>query len=603
MRRLLFWFFLWSGGFLILLGLHLTTGGPYTAAAQDFSEAGYVGADECGSCHRAIVRNHAESPHTLALQEVSRRQPEILADFDAGDALRMVQFPEEDEARPFTADDIELVIGAGRHIQAYLYERDRNDYVVLPAVWNVVEETWEPYSLAESWPDAAYDFGPNCAGCHTTGLDVERFRWEDNGVQCEACHGPASVHVDLARDYGRNPDDEELAEIRAAIYTGADSQVCGQCHSQGHAPETNLPYPVDYRPGQPLLDEAVFQLVEPGDPAHYWPSGHAKQKYMQFNEWVTSAHATALTSLQESDYDKSETCLTCHSGDYRFTQARIALHEEGDREGAPPEPLTVETAQFGVTCVTCHDPHSDDEELPSLLVSEPYSLCTGCHVQPAELNFIHHPTQEMYEGLTLVEHVEGVPGVHFTAEDGPNCLTCHASEVPVDFTTRASHTLHPILPGAVEGVAELTDTCSACHTEAVTPAGLQQLVEDIRSTTQSRLAAAQAALGADSPEWVRAALSFVEGDGSLGLHNVRYSDALLGAAEAELGLSTGGVMEVDVRALLNVPPPAESLPAAQAAAQAGVQAGGLTLPSIILLGISGLTLLVSAYVFFVRGDD
>lgn len=68
------------------------------------------------------------------------------------------------------------VIGAGKYVQRYLYEVDRRVYAVLPAEWDVAAGVWRPYLLAETWPDPAYDFTTNCAGCHVTGLDVERGR-------------------------------------------------------------------------------------------------------------------------------------------------------------------------------------------------------------------------------------------------------------------------------------------------------------------------------------------------------------------------------------------------------------------------------------------
>ncbi|HEX3050816.1 MAG TPA: hypothetical protein VHP83_09200 [Aggregatilineaceae bacterium] len=42
----------------------------------------------------------------------------------------------------------------------------------------------------------------------------------------------------------------------------------------------------------------------------------------------------------------------------------------------------------------------------------------------------------------------------------------------------------------------------------------------------------------DSPDWVVTVLDFVDGDGSLGVHNYTYTDRLLDAVEAELGLES-----------------------------------------------------------------
>ena len=35
----------------------------------------------------------------------------------------------------------------------------------------------------------------NCAGCHTTDINVQTSTWSEKGVGCEACHGPGQDHV------------------------------------------------------------------------------------------------------------------------------------------------------------------------------------------------------------------------------------------------------------------------------------------------------------------------------------------------------------------------------------------------------------------------
>jgi predicted CXXCH cytochrome family protein len=316
---------------------------------------------------------------------------------------------------------------------------------------------------------------------------------------------------------------------------------------------------------------------------------------MQFNESLLSAHSTALASIQESEF-ADDSCLQCHSGDYRWTQALMALFDSGELEGDPPAPVTLETAQFGITCVNCHDPHPEDE-MTMPFAGDVYGLCTDCHANPAEGDIIHHPAREMYEGITLVSEVEGIPSAHFTEEDGPRCATCHMPDVPVENAgVRNSHRWTPILPGSTE---VLQDSCTTCHTDYVDVSGMQQLVEDIQTSTQTRLEAAQAALTDASPDWVDAALQFVEGDGSLGIHNYPYTEALLKAAEEELDLAPTPVAEAVVDALRNATPvPTESADDSEPfTAEFGT---GLTAPSIILLGIAGLIIAVAAYAFFFR---
>ena len=406
---------------------------------------------------------------------------------------------------------------------------------VLPAQWNVAEGAWEALNLAADWNAPAYDFVTSCAGCHTTGLDVEEAEWEDDGVMCEACHGPAETHLQVVDDAGRRPSDEEVAAIRASINPGIDPQVCGACHSRGAVPEGAPAFSTTFRPGGTLAVEGEYVPFGPDDPVHFYPTGQASQTNMQFNEWVVSAHASSVDILPD---DATDECLTCHAGDYAYNLRIIAEHEAGDRAGAAPEALTVATAQFGIGCISCHDPHSTSE-LPTSLLAEPYALCTSCHTNRSSIvEGVHHPVKEMYEGAPLVEGVVSMPSAHFTAEDGPDCITCHMPAMPFDGFVRNSHSLQPVLPGeAAASVEGLVDTCSRCHSEIATPEALQTFIENTQSGVRARIEAIRAAMPPNAPDWAVIAIDFVEGDGSDGVHNYVYADEILDLLEANLGLS------------------------------------------------------------------
>ncbi|NWF68134.1 MAG: hypothetical protein HXY40_03530 [Chloroflexi bacterium] len=518
------------GAALLVIGASLLLLDGRVAYMQDDDSARYVGAGDCGDCHRTLAGRHNGTAHDLALQNVQDNKEPILADFSQGEDLRSITI--NGATRAFTADDIAYAVGAGRRVQRYLFATGEREYMVLPAEWNTQTNSWQALPLAPNWPDAAYDWDQNCAACHVTGFEPESGRWEDPGVQCEACHGPGSLHAEIADDIGGNPNDNELVEIRGSINIGIDPQVCGQCHARG-SDANNRPYPAGFVPGANL--SAVFTLFPADDSAHWYPSGHAQMPNMQYNEWLNAGHAQSLTNLVASGAAIDGDCLTCHSADYVRTERLIDAVRDEDREGDAPEPLTAETAQYGVTCTSCHNPHSEGEQ-PVYLAQDSYTLCVSCHSDSSVAEGVHHPVREMFEGLPLLAEVPPLENAHFFAEDGPRCVTCHLPQVPTAAGPRASHALIPVLPGAALNVEGLTDTCSGCHAEAVEPALLQELIDDIQNDTRQRLEQARAAVSADTPAWVTQALDFVEGDGSLGIHNYAYTDALLDAVFSALGL-------------------------------------------------------------------
>jgi len=100
---------------------------------------------------------------------------------------------------------------------------------------------------------------------------------------------------------------------------------------------------------------------------------------------------------------------------------------------------------------------------------------------------------------------------------------------------RSSHTFNIVTPGEALDEATLQNSCSGCHEED--PAALGDLIDDIQVDTRARVENARAAVTDDTPDWVVTALDAVERDGSAGVHNYAYTDALLDAAEAELNLT------------------------------------------------------------------
>jgi predicted CXXCH cytochrome family protein len=481
-----------------------------------------------------------ELAHAKALQVVGDETTVILGDFAQGEDVRTVQFPGEEAPRPFTVEDVAFVVGAGRHAQRYVYAQEEGVYRVFPAEWNTVAQAWQPFTLAEDWMDAAYDWGQNCAACHTSGFNVEDKSWLDEGVQCEACHGPGSRHLEAADELSRNASAEEIDAVRATIILNPDAQICGQCHSRGVDASGVYPFPAGYVPGVNTLDEVGYLLAPLDDPVHWWSTGHAKTPNMQYNEWVNTGHATTLDDLKNSDYAQ-DACLECHSSDYDLRQKQIASYEAGEREGSPPQPLTLAEAQNGVACSSCHNPHVETE-YGSFLVNEPYTLCVDCHRDTELTETPHHPAQEMYEGLTVFNGIKSIPSSHFTAENSLVCETCHMPDVPVESGSRVSHALSPVLPVGENSPPQ--DTCTICHTD-LTPKYMKEFVDKTQDRIEGRLERVALALeqNPNAPDWVIDAVEFVETDGSLGVHNYAYTDALLDAVAFELGIVelNGGV--------------------------------------------------------------
>lgn len=578
----------------------------------------YAGTLECRSCHRRTANDHAASFHGLTLvnvEDADDLEVEMLADFDSGEDLRTVAFA-DGETRPFTADDVVFMLGAGRNYQTYVMETAEGVYRVLPAQWHIASASWAPTDLADDWQDAAYDFSTQCAACHTTNFHAESFTWDEDGVQCESCHGPGLLHVALADDAGSSISDDEYVGIAGSINFGLTSETCGQCHVRGAHAGTGLPFPVGYVPGEDdLLAESIFSPSQPGD-MEWFETGHARLPNMQYNEWLQSSHGQSLEAAREAE-GFTAACLGCHSAAENRADYLIEFEYVDEDEFNPVTLL--DTHGLGITCASCHNPH--EPEGPANLVAEDaYTLCTDCHRNIEEdelvLEFddapeldpetaaayaIHHPVQELYEGTQILAEIDPVAGAHFSAEDGPDCMTCHMHSVDTKNGLRHSHAFHPVSPAGAADLADLQDSCSTCHSDIEDPRQLQDLIDSVQGNVRDRLDRARAEITAETAPWVTQALDAVEGDGSYGMHNVAYTNALLVAVETELGVAAATLGEADVAQQVadRLPPP---LPAnTEQPTEIVPSSQGLTGPSWVILGICALITLYSAYAFFIRG--
>ncbi len=644
--------------------------------SEPIAEREYVGTQECAACHRDLTEFHVDTAHAQALNNIQTDKTSLLADFSQNTDIRTLLFPGEDTARPFTADDISYAIGSGKYTQRYLYALNDNTFMVFPAEWNVLEEKWQPFILGETWPDSAYNWTTQCAYCHTTNLNLEQNTWAEDGVQCEACHGPGSVHLDAGEANDRILTKRKRTALESSIELGLDPATCGQCHSRGTGAAHGNPFPTDYQPGDPLLDRETFDLVSIRSAVHWWSTGQASQPNMQFNEWVTTVHAEAfLTVAQHPDFTPG--CLTCHNSTFsRAVQIANRIEAEDDRERIDilfdeadlrvdgiyeidwdtlkaltlaELGLTTETIEdtepflpqilpyliermnaedelvdgqilpqslatvmhiafegtnddhimrsLGVTCATCHNLHSP-AGYPASLASDTDTLCTACHRSAEPFYGLHHPVREVFEGRSLIAEVNGIASAHFSADNGPTCATCHMPPVPVEDAQRVSHTLNPILPSSAIDIEGIEDSCISCHGEQIAGQSMQELIASIQQDARTRHAIIRAAITTDSPAWISDTLQIIAGDGSWGLHNYAYTSALLSRAERELGLSE----DVAPLVLPDIPvqPPPQSV---ESPTQTTVSVSGLTPPSIILLAIASGLILISAYLFLVRGRD
>ena len=136
--------------------------------------AEFVGSIKCKQCHERKFLEWTTTLHSKMMQDAKANPMAIIGDFDSSS-----------EVRSFNKEEVDFTLG-NQWKQQYL-KKAGDDYVVLPAQYNISSGQWIPYQT-EDWRDKSWF--KECAGCHATGVDPEKKTFKEPGIGCEACHGP-----------------------------------------------------------------------------------------------------------------------------------------------------------------------------------------------------------------------------------------------------------------------------------------------------------------------------------------------------------------------------------------------------------------------------
>jgi hypothetical protein len=171
------------------------------------------------------------------------------------------------------------------------------------------------------------------------------------------------------------------------------------------------------------------------------------------------------------------------------------------------EELTVETAQYGVTCVACHNPHdTPGDDKPA--IADVAATCKDCHNAHVEEGAtaeagttLRHAVKEMMDGYGAID-AEGTVSKHDIA-----CNTCHLQG-------------HLYVPEQ--------STCDGCHGGAVT-------IEESGAAVRAKVEEVMAMEGlADSYPAAHTNITLLSSDDSGGIHNMPYAVAIMAAIDNQL---------------------------------------------------------------------
>ena len=399
----------------------------------DISQATYVGQSKCVQCHQEQSESWLGSHHQLAMLPASEQT--VLADFDNATLVhhdvhsRMFRdgskFMVHTEGPDGQMQDFEVKYVFGvTPLQQYMVEFPSSQATLeagqLPRVqvlrlcWDTEQKEWfylpppdVPEKIAPTdelhWTGVAQRWNTMCADCHSTDFQkgfepplptaaphplpandipgVYRSTFFEINVSCEACHGPGSVHVELAghwfpgwnrqRGYG-------LANLKASAEN--QIQACAPCHSRRSVIAGG------FRAGNNYYDHYSNQLLTEGI---YYPDGQVLDE-----DYVHGSF------IQSKMYHKGIRCTDCHDPHtarlkFEGNQVCTSCHQHPQAKYDTVAHHRHEPGSAGAQCVNCHMPSTtymavDARRDHSLRIPRPDlstplatpNACTGCHLKP-----------------------------------------------------------------------------------------------------------------------------------------------------------------------------------------------------------------------------
>jgi len=353
----------------------------------------YVGLAKCAACHpdkaNTFMHTGMGSSFSMALPHKSAasfNQNHVIYDtandlyykpFWDSKSLFMMEFRlEGKDTIHRRIEKIDYIIGSGQHTNSHLILR--NGYVYqAPMTWYSQEKHWGLPPGFEKGRSSGFAriINDECMSCHNSMPVMDDnsdqvFKKIGNGIDCERCHGPGELHVNL-RAQGKTIKSKEGID-RTIVNPGKltwqqQVDLCQRCHLQGNAVLQDQKQFTDFKPGMILSDYfEVYMPKHENNEAGFIMASHAQRLQL----------SPCFISSNKKGQVNTLTCINCHNphvsvkvtGASHFNDACKKCHSAKDECTAE---LKVQEAN-GFNCVKCHMPRSGTSDIPHVTVHDHY---------------------------------------------------------------------------------------------------------------------------------------------------------------------------------------------------------------------------------------
>lgn len=384
---------------------------PTVAAAP----ASMVDEQQCQGCHSEQVKDWQGSHHQLAMQPANAET--MLGDFSN------VVVKAENETTRFSRKGDDFWVNTpgidGKNadfkvaytfgiapLQQYLIEVGEGRLQALGVAWDTEKNRWFHLYPGQGvnfknplhWSKPSQNANFMCAECHTTGYkrnfdaasNTFASQWNSLGVGCQACHGPASNHLEWTAkktDLIHAGFAVDLKDKNATV----EIETCARCHAR------RAPLGDGYTVGKRLMDDYLPSVLTR---ELYALDGKIKDEVFEHGSFA-----------QSKMFDKGVRCSNCHN------PHSTELKAPGNAVCLQCHNTAGKTSVEGVDGKGLQAKNYDSIEHTRHTLGQPGSQCVDCHM-PGKFymgNDFRH------------DHSFSIPNPERAQKLGtPDaCLTCH----------------------------------------------------------------------------------------------------------------------------------------------------------------------------------
>lgn len=291
------------------------------AANQGGNPGSFVGNKACAPCHADIYRRYTATPmatssgrdaRPLTAGSFRHAASRIRYDIDVNGLVRLSKGARRDTRQ------LSYYFGSGVAGRSFGYLRDGFLFEA-PVTWYRQTGLWDVSPGYESDVVSRWSrpIEPSCLFCHASQVrgregTVNAYAdpaFDQDGIACERCHGPGSLHIQ-GKARMVNP---------ASLTPPLRDSVCAQCHVTGQSRVLRAGRRMeDYRPGDSLSD--FVAIFVPANPEGFQVNSHFEKlaestckRAAGDRLWCGSCHDphTVPTASERAAWFRAK-CLTCH---------------------------------------------------------------------------------------------------------------------------------------------------------------------------------------------------------------------------------------------------------------------------------------------------